>query len=351
MSAPFDLWDQAVLTDIIVRPKTTQYEDQPRLGDLIAPIRPIQSRVAKVRTQQTLAFGLGQFKAPDASPGYYTPDQTWSETIVELALLEEMHRISGEDWIKLNSKDDVVKRSAGVDLVDRGQILQLRNERLTEWMRWQAIINGKLTVTYPSGQDLFIDYGLPAGHLVTAGTLWSDITNSDPIADIRTWSNKIASDCGYYGLRIHMSSETYDYLVRNAKVKSYLTATDRAMLIPTYEDIQTLLRDGTTITIYDDGYRADGVGSARGVPDSLTRFLPPGKVVITTDYNIDGVNIADTPDGQVLVGESWNSVAIKQGPQAEVILDHFTKNHYLRVASARIPRIIYPEAFLTATVA
>src|SRR4051812_472140 len=128
MSAPFDIWDQAVLTDLINRPITTQYEDQPRLGDLLAPVNPIQSRFAKLRVAQTLAFGVGQYKAPDATPALYTPDQTWREEVIELALLEEMHRISGEDWIRLNSGDETVRKGAGVELVDRGKILQLRNE-------------------------------------------------------------------------------------------------------------------------------------------------------------------------------------------------------------------------------
>ena len=130
MAAPFDIWDQAALTDIIVRPVTTQFEDQPRLGDLICPTVSIQSRVAKIRTRQILAFGVGQFKAPDASPGLYTPNQTWLESVVELAQLEEMSTVNGEDWIRLNSSDETVRRAAGVELVDRGKILALRNVRL-----------------------------------------------------------------------------------------------------------------------------------------------------------------------------------------------------------------------------
>jgi hypothetical protein len=154
-----------------------------------------------------------------------------------------------------------------------------------------------------------------------------------------------------------MSSETFDYLVRNAKVRGFLTATDRSMLIPTYEDMLTLLRDGTSITIYDNGYRDETVEttanslSARGIPNSLTRYLPVGQVLITTQYDIEGTHIADTLDGQVLTAESWNSLQINQGPQAEVLIDQFSKNHFLRVASARVPRVIYPEAFLVATVA
>lgn len=350
MSAPFDIWDQAVLTDLINRPLVTQWEDQPRLGDLLAPMASIQSRFAKVRTAQTLAFGVGQFKAPDATPGLYTPDQTWSESVIELALLEEMHRISGEDWLRLNSSDDVVRKSAGVELVDRGRILQLRNERLTEQMRWSAFA-GSLTIPYPSGASLYIDYGIPTANKPTVSTLWSTTASADPISDIRAWSNQLAAASGYYGVRLHMSSETYDYLVRNANIKSYLTATNRSMLIPTKQDILTLLRDGTDIVIYDNGFRADGVGSARGVPNSLTRFLPVGKVLMTTEYQIEGQRIAETLDGQVLVADGYNSVAIRQGAQAEVLVDQMSKNHFFRVASARIPRLYYPECFLYATVA
>jgi len=350
MGAPFDLWDQATLTDLINRPLTTQFEDNPRLGDLLAPMQSINARSAKLRTAQTKAFGKGQFKAPDATPALYTPDQTWSESIIELALLEEMTRVSYEDYLKLNSPDDNVKRAAGVDLVTKGKILQLRNERLTEWMRWQAF-QGSLTITYPSGSSLYIDYGLPAGHKPVVGTLWSSVSTADPITDIRAWSDQIAADSGYYGLRLHMSSETYDYLVRNATVKSYLTATNRSMLIPTKQDILSLLRDGTDIVIYDNGFRDESVGSARGVPNSLTRFLPAGKVLMTTEYSIEGTNIAETLDGQVIVSTGYNSVAIRSGSQSEVILDHISKNHFWRQASARIPRILYPECFLWATVA
>lgn len=350
MAAPFDIWDQSVLTDLIVRPLTTQFEDNPRLGDLIAPVVPIQSRTAKVRTVQTKAFGKGQFKAPDATPGLYKADQTWQESVIELALLEEMERISGEDWIRLNSSDEIVRKAAGVDLVTRGQILQLRNERLTEWMRWQAF-SGALTVTYPSGSSLYIDYGFPAGHKPTVGTLWSNTASADPIADIRAWSNLIAKDLGYYGVRLHMSSTTYDYLVRNANIKSYLTATNRSMLIPTKQDILSLLRDGTDIVLYDNGFRDESAGTSRGVPDSLTRFLPDGKVLMTSDYVIEGQPIAETLDGQVLVSNGYNSLDIRQGAQSEVIVDHMSKAHFWRQASARIPRITYPEAFVWATVA
>lgn len=349
MAMNFDIWDQAVLTDLITRPIQTQYEDNPRLGDLIAPMVDVHARSVKVRTAQTKAFGLGQFKAPDATPALYTPESVWQESLIDLAELEEMHKINGTEWLNLNSSDENIRRAAGTDLVNRGKILQLRNERLTEWMRFQAF-SGALTITYPTGSQLAIDYGLPAGHKPTVSTAWSNTASADPIADMRSWSSTIGTDSGYFGCRYHMSSTTFDYIVRNTAVRNLLTATNRALLIPTKEDILALLRDGSDIVIYDNGYRDDGVGTARGVPDSLTRFIPHGKVLVTTEYQIEGQPIADTPNGEVLINGGYNQLNIAQGTQAEVLVDPLSKSHFFRVASARIPRLIYPECFLWATV-
>lgn len=216
-------------------------------------------------------------------------------------------------------------------------------------MRFQAF-SGALTLTYPTGSQLTIDYGLPSGHKPTVSTVWSNTSSADPIADMRSWSNTVGSSSGYFGVRFHMSSTTWDYIVRNQAVRNLLTATNRSLLIPTKDDILSLLRDGTDVFIYDNGYRDEGIGSSRGVPDSLTRFIPHGKVLVTTEYQIEGQPIADTPNGEVLVNGGYNSLNVAQGTQAEVIVDPLSKSHFFRVASARIPRLIYPECFLWATV-
>lgn len=367
MAAPFDIWDQAVLTDIVLKPLQRRgivpggagydpygEDASATLGNQIAPFKTINSRTAKIRTYEVKPFGKGQFKAPDATPALYKPDQTWSETVMELVLLEEMERISSEDWIKLNSADENVRRGAGVDLVDRARILQIRNERLTEWMRWQAFA-GSLTVTYPSGSSLVIDYGLAATHKPTATNLWSDLTNGDPIADLQTWSQLLANDSGFWGTKVHMTAKTFDYIIRNSKVAAALIFNAPATYVkrPTRTNILELLNSWAVnmdIVIYDDGFRDTGATGPAG-PTTLTKYLPDGKVLMTTDYTIYGVNIADTLDGQVVVMDGYNSMAIRTGSQSEVIIDPMSKNTYFRVASARIPRINMPECFLYATVA
>lgn len=349
--ATFDIWDQATLTDLISKPLQSQFEDGPKLGNLIAPIKSIDGTSAKLRTFQTLAFGKGQFKAPDGNPGLYTPSQTFSESIIELLELEEMHKIPSSEFLQLNSKDSTVARAAGTSLIDRGKALQLRNDRLTEWMRWQAF-SGALTVEYPTGSSLYIDYGFQSSQKPVVSTLWSSTSSADPISDMRSFSDTIASLSGFRGLRYHMNSKTFGYLTRNANVKALLTNTNRRLYVPQKEDIVSLLPDGSDIVIYDNGYRAESVGSSRGVPDSLTQFLPDGKVLVTTEYVVDGVNIAETLDGQVVTsGGQSNEAVIKSGPQSEVWFDQMSKNHFLRVAARRVPRLNYPECFVYATVA
>src|SRR6266568_2625318 len=172
----FDVWDQALLTDIITRPPAGRdpgaAEDQDvLLGDNIAPLKSHAGRNAKVRVAELKPFGKGQFRAPDATPPLFKPSVTWTEQVIEMVLEDEMERIPEEEWMKLNSADENIRRSAGASLVDRGRILNLRNKRLTEYMRWQMLLNGLLTVQYVGGSTLVIDYGFLSGHKPVLSTL------------------------------------------------------------------------------------------------------------------------------------------------------------------------------------
>lgn len=356
----FDVWDQATLTDIIRRPPAGRApgaaEDNANLlGETIAPTKTLAGRTARVRVAELKPFGTAPFRAPDATPALFKPAVSWSEQVIELLLIDEMERIGEEDWMKLNSNDENIAKSAGASLVDRGRILETRNTRATEKLRWGAFKGGIVTITYPTGSALQIDYGFPAGHTPTLATLWSDSTNANPVSDIQNWSELIAADSGFYGNKIHMNSKTYNYLITSEKIKSainFYAPSANTIYRPRREDLLNLFTSFATdvqIVIYDNGYRDTGVTTI-GV-GSITKYLPDGYVLMTTDYSLDGVNIADTLDGQVTVSTGYNSVAIRQGPQAEVMLDHLSKTHFLRYASAKVPRILIPEAFVYAKVA
>lgn len=347
MTLNFNVFDQAALTDLINKPLEARIETESTIGEQIAPLVPVQSREVKLQVREINPFGVGQYRAPGATPALMEATATLREEVIELALLDEMYRIKDEDFLALSSPDDNVRRKAGLSVVERGNILAIRNRRLTESLRWQAF-SGSAVITYPNGSQVEVNYGLPAGHAPTASPAWDSTSTSDPIADIKAWQRLTAVATGEYGLRIHMGSDTWEYILQNDKLTDYLTGTDRPLMVPRRDDVLALLRDGTEIVITDAGYRDEDVGTARGI-DSVTPYLPKGKVLITTPYTVEGERIADMPDGQVIVSTGYNQVDIRQGAQSEVLLEHMSKTHFLRYGSARIPRIRVPGAFVWAT--
>jgi hypothetical protein len=348
---PFDIYDQAVLTALVNEPVDTALEEAPFLGEQIAPQRNIQARMARMDIGRQYSFGIGQFKAPNAMPALVEmPVAERREALIEMVQLEEMHRINSEQWIRLNSTDENIRNSEGLEVVERGTILRRRLERLSEWMRWQAFVNGSLTVTYPrTNSQLFIDYGWLPGHMPTPATLWTDTTNSDPVADLEAWQQQVADDSGHLGTRIHLTSSTAKLILANVKLKTYFNVPAGQPFRATLEQVASLLSEGTTFVVHDAGFRPMASGASR-TEAAHTRYLPNNKVLVTTEYQIEGENIADTLNGQVEVSADYNDTDIQQGPSSEVILDHMTKNRYLREAAARIVRVIHPECFLSATV-
>lgn len=354
----FDIWDQAQLTRVVERSLTTSRENAPSLADTIAPKADVQARKVKYRITEVDAFGIGQLRAPDGNPKLYRSSISYRDEYVELALPDEMERISEDTMLKLLSTDKKIKDSGGVDVTTRGKILAMRNWRRIEKMRWEMFLTGKVTLDYEDS-DNQLDFALPATHIITAGTLWSDLVNADIITQVRGWQKLLADDIGEYGLMLHMNTDTWELVYNNAKIAAKLSTWGRGLMVPGKDDVGRLFREGTEIVIYDGGYRDTGPtlnnqttpNRSRG-DVNLTKWLPYGKLLITTkDYKVGGEPIADTPNGQVMIATGYNSAEPRQGPQSETILDPISKNTLLRYASAAIPRMLIPEAFAVVTVA
>src|SRR3954462_9178762 len=164
-----DIMDQASLTDSIVGPVETEMETAPFLGEQIAPMQDTDSQYTSMRVEDLHAFGIGQFRSPEASiPLMDITGREEREEVIELAYLDEAHRISPRRWEILTQGGDTLAAREVRKLVEIGQILERRNERLTEWMRWQAF-SGTLTIEYQLRDTaLVINYPFAAGHQPTA---------------------------------------------------------------------------------------------------------------------------------------------------------------------------------------
>lgn len=351
----FDPWDFATLTQSIRRPLETKYESVSTVGQQIAPLLPVQTREVSIEARDVAAFGAGQYRAPDATPPLVEFNAQISRAKMELVLLDEMRRIKEEDWLNLTSPDQRIKEAVVASILEQGEMLAIRNRRLTEDLRWEAF-TGEAVITYRKNTDAEaqykVDYGIPSSNFVAAtdsgGAPWDDHENSTPIEDIKKWCKIPTKTVGYKGTKVHLSSEAMEHLLASESLKSYLTGNDRARWIVTEEDVKALL-PGIEFIIDDTGYREelDGQNFDRS-KSSMKRYLPVNKAMITTDYSIDGEPLADMPDGLVTVCTGYNTTKNVQGEAAEVMLDQLSKTHYLRYASARIPRIHHPGAFVWA---
>src|ERR1700757_3477238 len=360
----FDVFQQATFTDLVRRRLQTMFESIPAIGPTIAPTYPVHDRTIEREIAEVAAFGVAQFRAPDATPAIYTPSIRYTQEVVSLLLIDEMQRIAEDLHLKLTSPTPNVRVRAGVDLVTASAILQLRNENRTEWMRWQAFLGNNIVVQYPqTGQQITVTYNYYAGHKPTVSIPWTDRANATPIDDMIAWQTQIADDLGYYGCNFHMNSVTWKALQRCNQPRGYLTQTDRNVFLPTKSDICSLLLGGDSdshlttqdnrvgqaprIIVSDAGYRDTTAGYSRGL-SAMTKYIPDYTVLLTGPYVFEGEPIADVADGMVAIRQDFNRLGWLQGMQSEILLDHYT--HYFRQASARFVRLRRPEAFLNATV-
>jgi len=354
----FDVYQQAAITDLVRRNLLTVLETIPAFGDQIAPLVPCYDRTIKREIAEVAAFGFGQFRAPDATPKIYVPKMAFTQEVSDLLLIDEMTPIREDLWLRMTSPTSSIRARAGVDLVTQGRILQLRAEILTEIMRWNMLLGNTQTIQYDGNNTATITWPYMSSHKVTASIPWSDRVNSTPIDDLRSMQQVIADTIGVYASRIHMNSITFSRLQRSNQARGYLTQTDRNVFLPTAADIETLLWGGTgtptddqgvgvaptpRIIVSDAGYRADTQGYARGMT-AMTKYLPNGTVMLSTEYVHQGERIADVADGVVALSTSFNELKFVQGPQSEVVIDHGAKTHFFRQACARFPRLRRPEA-------
>ena len=345
------LFDQAVLTDFIVKPAQTAMEAAPRLGDQIAPLVDVPGQFVKMRTATVHAFGIGQFKAPEGTPPLVdlTGREESEQLGGEMLQLDEMHRISPTRWARLQSTDENIVAQEARNIIEIGTELEIRNQRLTEKLRWDAF-KGTVIAQYQQGDSvLTINYPKPTGHNPVVAVSWTDTTNADPIADLKAWQLVVANSSGTPGTRIHIGSLDWELLLANAKLKTYYNIPVGQPFRPTVEDVQALLAPGTQFVLTDAGYRPASVGASTASTDHV-RYLPTGELLVTTDYRVDGTPIADTPNGEVQIVTGWNTTALVQGPVSELKLNTESMNYLLRHASRRIPRILRPECFLWADV-
>ncbi|MFW6194938.1 MAG: major capsid protein [Chloroflexota bacterium] len=348
---PLNIRDQYVLTLAVrklVRTETFR-------GREVAPIVPTNNRKFKMTVREAdLPLGIGQFKAPNAdTPVADIRGQLNPTTVTYISAVDLEEMVLLEETDHLESADALVRMNKIDEIIDMGRLLQLRNERLTELMRWKAFQNA-LTIEFQNGEALTVDsygqYGTGANsHIITdpgnnnyRNTDWNDVDNSRPLDDLHAWQDLIENDAGFPAEHIWMSRQTFRNFQRSAQWAEFLTFVDRTFRLVTQEDISRLV-DIPNFHIYEGSWKDnDGVQH---------KYLPDDYVLITTAPTLDGIRIAETYDAPVVRYQGGRlQVQRNPGMNAETWVDPLKKQEFLRVSTARMVHLMFPEAIAYAYV-
>jgi len=319
-----------------------------------APLTPTRSRRIKLRVRHVDGAGLASFRADNADTPIVSTSGDLTELYMELFLISEKDVLKESDLVQLRSADELVARTAAEELLKKATNLRRRNINRTRWMAWQAAFNN-LTVTYPDGATIAVDYDLGGAtyntwfsstHLPTAAVTWAT-ASTDVIEDVYTWSKLIADDLGVDQSEVIMYCRTavWRYLQKNTGIKGELSATSPRVITPKRAEVVEILGIGE-IRITNDFYVTSSSGT-----DTRNYFLDTGHVLFTGPDRVNGAPLMEMKDGPVArVVNGAIVVAENPGALAETYINVERVQENVRVSTARLPQMNFPAGFVYADI-
>lgn len=182
----------------------------------------------------------------------------------------------------------------------------LRGARASrERMRMQALTTGVIAMAN-NGQAFTYDYGIPAANKVTVQTSWSDLTNSDPIKDIRALKKTIKNATGVDCERAMCDENVLDYICNNAKVKTAIFALRSNIGEITYDEAIRYVENRTGVRIRTNDMRyVDEDGSTQA-------FMPADTFVMFPAGALGKTWFGTTPQESDLMSTSVANVSITE---------------------------------------
>ncbi|MGW6638456.1 major capsid protein [Streptomyces cyaneofuscatus] len=158
-------------------------------------------------------------------------------------------------------------------MLDDGVRLARQIEARMELARGEAIFNASVVLN-ENGVQASVDFGRAAGHTVTAGTVWSNVS-ADVIGDFQTWLEVYNDTNGGDPESVLISRAIWTALKRNTQLRGLSTTGATAPSILTDSLLAAILADHgiPPLVRYDAKVNVGGV-STRITPNDKLAFLP-----------------------------------------------------------------------------
>lgn len=176
-----------------------------------------------------------------------------------------------------NNAEAAIRREA-VDLDNR-------LSRLIESYCWEAM-KGSIVIDEPDVKAT-VDYGFTGTHLPTAGTLWSDTSTADILANLRAWKLLIQQDSGFVATEIYLNSVVMEYVLKNEDIREMIGF---STFMQQYLDTGTMKGlMGLNWHVFDGAYVDVGGNLVKYLPDTHVLLMAnaPGSKYILEGLSAD----------------------------------------------------------------
>lgn len=154
--------------------------------------------------------------------------QGLSKIMGELLPVSRKIPLGEEERLRLRGLERGLTGSANTQLVDAiyndAENMAKAVANRFELFRGEVLEKATITLNENGVAPPVVDFGRAAGHTVTAGTLWSDTTNSDPVANMQTWVQTYINTNGIAPGFALTSTAVISNVMRNAKIKALVGA-------------------------------------------------------------------------------------------------------------------------------
>jgi hypothetical protein len=242
-------------------------------------------------------------------------------------------------------------RNAYVEAIyNDAEILSRNVMNRMELARGDTLVDGKFTLTGENGLTLEADFGVPSGHLVTAGTVWSNTTNATPLTNLKTWSDTYLDDVGEKPGRIVTSTKVLNNMLLSAEIRALFhlptAPTGSPSLITPAQLNQVIQAYGLPpIETYDTKIEVNG-SNTRVIPDDRLLMLPtdPSSLGYTAwGVTVEALELASGQNPGLLFTElpGLVGVVMKEGDPVRV---------WTKVGAVGMPLITDPRRLFVADV-
>lgn len=264
----------------------------------------------------------------------------------ELPPISRKIRLSEYDRLRQRRADGAIRNAIMSDAERMTRAVVAR----MELARGEALYSGKIVLA-ENGVTATVDFGRAAGHTVTAGTAWTDLTNSTPVTNLMTWRDTYVATNGEEPGAILTSRRVMALLMQNSQVKGLAYPAGTNATLMTQDVVNNVLTAFGLPPVYiNDAQVRVGNTATRIIPDDRLLFLPaPG----------DGNDPESSDLGATLWGTTAESMepefSIEDGEEPGIVAGAYSTKDpvavWTKAAAIGLPVLANPDLSFSADVA